>query len=124
MFQLSESEKQEVVANCDHLSKLKFSSYLPYVFTEHGAVMVANVLNSVVAVQASIQIVRVFVRTRELVSAHKDLVDKIEKLEHKLEAGLGKQDREIQILFEAIRRLMQPPNPPRRRIGFKVGNEK
>ncbi len=55
MFQLTETEKSEVVANCDHLSKLKFSSFLPFAFTEHGTIMLASVLNSPVAIEASLQ---------------------------------------------------------------------
>ena len=66
MFQLTEREKGEVVANCDHLKLLKFSPNLPYAFTEHGAIMLATVLNSPVAVQTSIQIVKAFVRLRRM----------------------------------------------------------
>ena len=58
-------EKDEVVTICDHLKKLKFSPNLPYAFTEHGAIMLATILNSPVAVQASIQIVRAFIRLRQ-----------------------------------------------------------
>ena len=65
MFQLTKDEKDEVVTNCDHLKKLKFSPNLPYAFTEHGAIMLATILNSPVAVQASIQIVRAFIRLRQ-----------------------------------------------------------
>lgn len=54
MFQLTEEEKKEVVANCDHLSSLKYAPYQPYVFTEHGAVMLASVLNSTIAVQTRV----------------------------------------------------------------------
>jgi hypothetical protein len=68
MFQLSEKERAEVVANCDHLRRLKFSPNLPYAFTEHGAIMLATVLNSPVAVQASIQVVRAFVKLRQMLS--------------------------------------------------------
>src|SRR5437762_1860277 len=76
MFKLTIAEKGEVVANCDHLRKLKFSSTLPYAFTEHGAVMLASVLNNVVAVEASIQVVRAFIRIRTILAAHKDLARK------------------------------------------------
>ena len=58
MFQLTKEEKDEVVANCDHLKKLKYSPVLPNAFTEHGAIMIATILNSPVAVQASIHVVR------------------------------------------------------------------
>ena len=119
MFQLTKKEKEYVVANCDHLGKLKFSQYLPYAFTEHGAVMAANVLNSPVAVLASIQVVRMFIKIREVLAAHKDLAAKIELLERKLGSKLSKHDKELKVLFEAIRQLMQRPNPPRRKIGYK-----
>jgi len=119
MFQLTEKEKAEVVANCGHLKKLRFSPYLPYAFTEHGAVMIANVLNSQTAVKASILVVRAFVKLREVISTHKELAVKLKLLENKSD----KHDKEIRVLFEAIRQLMQPPNPPRKLIGFKISAE-
>jgi ORF6N domain len=64
MFQLTTDEKAEVVANCDHLAKLKFSKSLPFAFTEHGAIQAANVLSSPEAVQMGIHVVRVFVQIR------------------------------------------------------------
>jgi hypothetical protein len=70
MFQLTAEEKQEVVANCDHLKRLKFSPNMPYAFTEHGAVMLASVLNSDRAKTVNIQIVRVFSRMRQLLDGH------------------------------------------------------
>ena len=96
----------------------KQRKYLPFVFTEHGSVMLASVLNSAVAVEASIQIVRAFVKLRAVLSTHKELSAKLQMLETKTD----KHDNEIKVLFEAIRQLMQPPNPPRKKIGFK--NEK
>ena len=65
MLQLSDIEKQQVVANCDHLQGLKFSSTLPYVFTEHGTIMLASALNSEKAIDFSIKIVEAFVKMRE-----------------------------------------------------------
>ena len=70
MFQLDAAEKAEVVANCDHLAKLKFSKVLPYAFTEHGAIQAANVLASPQAVEMGIYVVRAFVRMRELAGVH------------------------------------------------------
>jgi hypothetical protein len=70
MFQLTAEEKQEVVANCDHLKRLMFSPNMPYAFTEHGAVMLASVLNSDRAITVNIQIVRVFSRMRQLLDGH------------------------------------------------------
>jgi hypothetical protein len=89
---------------------------LPFVFTEHGAIMLATVLNSPVAVRASIQVVRAFVRLREMLVAHKELAEKLAELEGKLEG----HDHAIQNLFEAIRQLLNPPETPPRRIGFHV----
>ena len=71
MFQLTSKEKAEVVANCDHLTKLKFSPAKPLAFTEHGAVMVASVLNSKRAIEVSIYVVRAFVKVREVLGSHR-----------------------------------------------------
>jgi ORF6N domain len=88
MFQITEEEKEKVVANCDHLKKLKFSPSLPYAFTEHGAVMLASILNSAVAVEVSIQVVRTFNRLREYVAHHKALAQKLDALEKKYDVQL------------------------------------
>ncbi len=115
MFQLTTREKAKVVANCDHLNHLKFASTLPHAFTEHGAVMLASVLNSPVAIEASIRVVRVFVKLKQILSSNKKLAIKLDELELKIET----HDAEIQSLFKAIRQLMEPsPEPPKRRIGF------
>jgi hypothetical protein len=91
---------------------------LPYAFTEHGAVMAANVLSSPTAVRASIQVVRAFVRLREIIATHKDLARKLEEMEKKY-------DRQFKVVFDAIRQLMEPPPlPPGRRIGFTPPKEK
>jgi hypothetical protein len=114
MFQLDADEKAEVVANCDHLTRLKFSSTLPRVFTEHGALMLASVLNSEVAVTVSVEVVRAFVRMREIVATHRDLARKLDALERKY-------DSQFRVVFDAIRQLMAVDAKPRRRIGFGVG---
>ncbi|MBM3745539.1 MAG: ORF6N domain-containing protein [Acidobacteria bacterium] len=112
MFQLTAQEKTEVVADCDHLQRLKFSPALPYAFTEHGAVMLANVLNSKVAVRASVQVVRAFVKLREVLATHRELAHKIAEMEEKY-------DERFRAVFAAIKKLMEPPVlPPKRRIGF------
>jgi phage regulator Rha-like protein len=91
--------------------------YLPFVFTEHGAVMLANVLSSSRAIQASIQVVRAFAQLRQLLVAHEDLARKLAALEKKY-------DGQFRVVFEAIRQLMSPLKPPKpRRIGFHVGDE-
>src|ERR1700744_2409543 len=110
MFQLTEEEKEEVVAFCDHLANLKYSPVLPYVFTEHGAVMLASVLNSDRAIEVNIQIVRIFTQMREMFLTHKDILLKLEQLEKQ-----GIQNSEdIQMIFRALKGLLNPPQPPRR----------
>lgn len=111
MFQLTAQEKAEVVANCDHLERLKFSPQLPYAFSEHGALMLASVLSSPVAIQASIQVVRAFVRLRGILAAHAELAERLAQLEKKY-------DTQFKVVFDAIRGLMTPPPTPRRCIGF------
>src|SRR5208283_8076 len=76
MFQLTIKEKEEVVANCDHLERLKYSPTLPYAFTEHGAIMAASVLNSPKAVEVSVFVVRAFVKLRQLAGEHRELAKK------------------------------------------------
>jgi hypothetical protein len=118
MFQLTKKEKAEVVAICDHLAKLKFSPVLPNAFTEHGAIMVASVLNTKRAIQVSVFVVRAFVKLREMLSTHKELAHKLAMLERKLQ----NHDESIRSLVVAIRQLMAPPEPepPKKQIGFLV----
>ena len=114
MFHLSRAE-------VDALNRSQFATasqkhrdprFPPYAFTEHGAVMLANVLKSRTAVSASIQVVRAFVRLREILATHKDLAQKLEALEKKY-------DRQFKVVFDAIRQLMGPEEPPKQRqIGF------
>ena len=120
MFRLTTEEKGEVVTNCDHLRKLKYSSTLPYAFTEHGAIMAANVLNTPRAITISVYVVRAFVKLRRLVSSQTDFARKLENLEKRLEG----HDEKFDVVFTAIRELMRPSiNPPRRRIGFSTSEE-
>ncbi len=120
MFKLSQTEKDEVVTNCDHLAKLKFSKTLPYAFTEHGALMVATVLNTQRAVEISLYVVRAFVKLRELLASSKELAAKFNELEHKLES----HDQAIAGLINAIRELMKPTETKKRPIGFVPPQEK
>jgi len=111
MFQLTASEKTEVVANCDHLSRLKFSKALPYAFSEHGALMAASVLNTQRAVEVSVFVVRAFVQLREMIASHKDLARKFAAMEKKY-------DKQFRVVFDAIRQLMAEPPTKKRPIGF------
>lgn len=117
MFQLTSGEKAEVVANCDHLNRLKFSPVLPFVFTEHGAIMAANVLNSKRAVRASVQVVRAFIRLPEMLASNTELARKFNDLERKYDA-------QFKVVFDAIRKLMTQPEPQRKQIGFTKATRK
>jgi hypothetical protein len=124
MFQLNKSEKQKVATNCDHLARLKYSPALPYAFTEHGALMLGNVLRSDRAIDVSLHVLRTFVGLREMLSSHKELAVKLETLERKV----GTHDQAIAGLIDAIRQLMAEPKQKRRPIGFVLtehppGNE-
>ena len=90
---------------------------LPIAFTEHGAIMLASVLNSEIAVQASVRVVRAFVRLREMVAANAQLASKLAELERRLDS----HDEAIVDLFATLKCLLEPPEPPKKReIGFHV----
>jgi hypothetical protein len=116
MFQLTADEKQELVTNWHQLRR-KHSYTLPYAFTEHGVVMLAHLLKSEKAVAMSIVVVETFISLREIVQTHKELGLKLEELERKYQ----RHEVDIQRIFEAIKKLLQPPpeEPPKPRIGFK-----
>ena len=130
MFQLDAPEKSEVVTNCDHLHKLKFSKALPFAFTEYGAVALANVLASAQAVEMGIYVVRAFVQLRQASAVHADLAKRLTELElstERLELAHDTFSRntrnQLRQVFEALRELadkVTPPEPvpPKRSIGF------
>jgi ORF6N domain len=125
MFQLNAQEKTEVVTNCDHLQKLKFSKALPHVFTEYGAVAIANVLASKQAVEMGIYVVRAFVHLRQSAGIHADLAKRLAELEEKTDRADMRHDSfshatrtQLKQVFDALRQLMMPPDPPKRPIGF------
>jgi len=121
MFQLTWAEVQSLRSQFVTLEKIATSTkgrhfkYEPYAFTEQGVAMLSSVLNSKRAIQVNIAIMRVFVKLKQILSTHKNLVYKLNELERKIE----KHDVEIKSIFEAIRQLMAPPpEPPKRKIGF------
>ena len=117
MFPLTRAEKARVVTDCDHLAHLKFSPTLPRAFTEEGVAMLSAVLRSPTAIAVSIEIIRVFVNLRRLLSSHGELREKFGVLERKL----AEQDKHFGVVFDAIRQLMAdeeaPSKPP---IGFET----
>ena len=108
---VAESRSQSVI-----LTRGGNIKYLPYVFTEHGAIMAANVLNSPHAVRMGVFVVRAFIRLRHTVQLQRNIMAKLEKLERAVTA----HDTDIKTLFAAIRQLMTPLEPKKRKIGFLV----
>ena len=115
-FQLTAQEfmnlKSQFATSSSHGGKRK----PPWVFTEHGAIMLASVLKSDIAIQASVRVVRAFVKLREMVAANAQLAAKLKELER----GLDSHDEAIVDLFAALNRLLEPPEKPKRKIGFHV----
>ncbi len=126
LFRLRPHEKAEVVANCDHLAALRFSAALPSAFTEHGAIMAANVLNSPRAVRMSVYVVRAFVRMREFLGGTQKLARRLAALERELKQRLNLHEAAIVDILERVTRILAPeqlppePRLPRREIGFHV----
>ncbi len=130
MFQLTTEEAENLryqfgTSNTDSLryqfgtlnsGRGQHRKYLPHVFTEQGVAMLSGVLSSKRAVQVNIAIMRAFVKLRQMLATHKELAQKLAELERRLEG----HDQKIHSIFDAIRQLMAPPEPHRRRIGFRA----
>lgn len=125
MFQLSEKEVDTLVSQNAIPSRKQLGGYLPYAFTEHGILMLANVIKSERAIKMSIRIIEIFVRMREMLLAYKDILRKLEEIERKY----TDHDQQIMLIFEYLKQLeaskqqeMEQKN--RKRIGFKPsGNQ-
>lgn len=117
MFQLTPEEYKPLRFHFGILEKGRHSKYLPYAFMEQGVAMLSSVLKSKRAVQVNIEIMRAFVRLRQIMSAHKDLEQRLVALEKKY-------DEQFRVVFDAIRALMAPPDKPAKKIGFEVKERK
>jgi hypothetical protein len=115
LFRLTAKE-HESLRSQNATSKRGGRRFLPYAFTEHGAIMAATVLNSERAIEMSVFVVRAFVRLRETIATNRQIAGKLEELESRLE----KHDTAIQDIIDAIKELMSPEVPPRRKIGFQL----
>lgn len=114
IFQLTLKEAKSILSSRSQIATLKKGhnvKYAPHVFTEHGAIMLATVLNSPPAVQASVFVVRAFVRMRSIIADYSSLAARVDELEEKC-------DDKFRHIFEAIRKLLAPPAAPRKLIGF------
>ncbi len=119
MFQLSEDEEKSLRSQIVTLKtgRGKHRKYLPYVFTEHGIAMLSSVLKSERAIEVNIQIMRAFVKLREMIASHKDLAKRLDELE-------SKYDVQFRVVFDAIRKLMVPADGDKRKIWFLVRENK
>ncbi len=117
MFQLTPSELRDLVSQHAIPSHSHTGGTLPYAFTEHGILMLANVLRSEQAIAVSIRIIDIFVRMRQVMLAHKDVLLRLEQLERRI----GEHGSDIQSIFEYLKQLLTPPSEPRKQIGFKPG---
>lgn len=115
-FQLTREEFTNLISQNAISSSHGGRRKLPWVFTEHGAIMLASVLNSEIAIQASVRVVRAFVRLREMVAANAQLAGKLAELERRLDS----HDEAIVDLFAALKRLLEPEPKTKREIGFHV----
>ena len=113
MFELTKEEYESLRYQFGTLKRGEHSKYLPLAFTEQGVAMLSSVLNSRRAIEVNILIMRAFVRLRGMMSSHKELLRKLEEMEMKY-------DDQFRVVFEAIRQLMTPPEPPRKKIGFEA----
>jgi phage regulator Rha-like protein len=133
MFQLNDEEQASLRSQIATLKtgRGQHRKYAPFAFTEHGAIMAATVLNSPRAVQVSLYVVRAFVRLREAAVLHQDLAKQLADLQDKTELLAAQQDSfsqntraQLKQVFDALRQLMVPPDPPKRPIGFVTPKEK
>jgi len=115
MFQLSSKEAESLRSQIA-TSKRGGRRYLPYAFTEQGVAMLSTVLNSDRAIEVNIQIMRAFVKLREMIASHKDLAKRLAELEMKY-------DEQFKVVFDAIRELMIPAEPKKRKIGYRREKE-
>ncbi|MFA7657909.1 MAG: ORF6N domain-containing protein [Candidatus Gastranaerophilaceae bacterium] len=117
MFKLTKDEFKELVANCDRLSPLKHSSTEPFVFTEHGALMLSSVLNSKKAINVSIQIIEVFNKLRKFALSQNQLAERISSLEQAFMNYSKDNNEDIEDLQRAVSYLLDITKPAT--IGFK-----
>ncbi|OGC30698.1 hypothetical protein A2311_01805 [candidate division WOR-1 bacterium RIFOXYB2_FULL_48_7] len=116
MFILNQAEIAQLVCHFGIPSKSLFGGAAPFVFTEQGVAMLSSVLKSQRAVQVNIAIMKTFVKLRELIASHKDIIRKIEEME-------SKYDQQFKIVFDAIKALIAHPEPERKEIGFRGGRQ-
>ena len=121
MFTLTQQEFEFLRSQIATLKKGRgaHTKYLPYAFTEQGVAMLSSILNSETAIRVNIQVIRIFTKMREMILTNKEILLQLEKIENKL----AKHDEDIILIFKYLRELLNPPLPPRHRIGFRRKND-
>ncbi len=119
MIKLTKKEKDELVANCDRFNKLKHSTSNPYVFTEQGIAMLSSVLNSEISIQVNIQIIRVFIKLRQMLFSQKDIELKLKEIEKKLE----EHDQTFYEVFYQMKQILIQEDSPKKQIGFNADEQ-
>ncbi len=118
MFQLTDPEQKELVANCDRLKNLKHSSSNAYAFTEHGVTMLSSVLNSKKAIEINIQVVRAFIALRQFALENNEIAKRLTELEHYFMEHCKDNQAEMQKIYNILGLLMDRTKPGK--IGFKA----
>ncbi len=127
MFQMNPQELEDWMSQIVTSNKEKMGiRKMPYVFTEMGVAMLSSVLKSETAVEVNIQIIRIFSRIREVLLTHNDVLLKLAQLEQTIlnqDEKVNKHEEEIQMIFNALKQLLNQPQEPRKKIGFKIGTD-
>ncbi len=126
MFQLTNAELENLKSQ-NATSSWGGRRTLPFVFTEQGVAMLSSILNSEIAIDVNIQIIRIFSRIREIVSTNSEVLLKLEQMENKLlknQDKINQHDEEITLIFKYLKQLLNPANPERESIGFKSKSKK
>jgi phage regulator Rha-like protein len=119
MFKLTKSEAEVSRSQIVTLKRGQNVKYLPFAFTEQGVAMLSSVLNSPIAIQVNIQIIRVFTKMKEILLTNKDILLKLERMER----DVKENKKDIAMIFSALKQLLDPPQPKRKLIGFNRKDE-
>ena len=121
LFRLNQAEKTQVITNCDHLRALRFAKSLPFAFTEHGALMAANVLNSPEAVKMSVYVIRAFIKIREELATNAAILKRLAEIDNTLLV----HDTALRDVYQKLLPLLSPPpDKPKRQIGFNPDEDR
>ncbi|MDE3185339.1 MAG: ORF6N domain-containing protein [Bacteroidota bacterium] len=122
MFELTKEEYDTLRSQSGTLKRGEHSKYLPMAFTEQVVAMLSSVLNSKMAIEVNIQIIRVFSKMRAMILSNQEILLKLEQVEKNMiknDVKMKKYDEDIQVIFKVLKQLVNPPQLPRKRIGFK-----